>query len=63
MVSSGMLGRVTQQYVSMSSLAIVENYVRFKVFRAVTEEWCLLECYAVWIRRNIQEDAILHSLY
>jgi hypothetical protein len=24
-------------------------YVRFEVFMAVTEEWCLLGCYAVWL--------------
>jgi hypothetical protein len=23
--------------------------VRFEVFTAVTEEWCLLGCYAVWL--------------
>jgi hypothetical protein len=25
------------------------NIVRFEVFTAVTEEWCLLGCYAVWL--------------
>jgi hypothetical protein len=24
-------------------------FVRFEVFMAVTEEWCLLGCYAAWL--------------